>query len=124
MEQYPSYQFTNVKAPHTITASYAITQIPTDLTVVCTPATVDKTGSMNTVISGALTACGSPLAGQTITLNIQRRNKQAIGTATTQADGKYSYSWTVPSSLPNGFYVLGSSLHRRQQPIHVIDCTD
>jgi hypothetical protein len=76
----------------------------TTLTVACSPETVDKTGSMQTTIQGTLTSGTSGVSGKTITLTYN--NGQTIGTATTQSDGSYSYSWTVSSSLANGFYAL------------------
>ncbi len=102
-----SYDFTNVNAPHAITASYAITQVPTELTVECTPETVDKTASMDTVVSGyLLTDLGAPVSGQKITLTYN--GGESIGEATTQADGSYTLPWTVPSTLANGFYVVNA----------------
>lgn len=102
-----TYQFTNVNAAHTITANYAITQVATALTVACTPDTVDKSGSMITTVSGTLTTSGgAPIAGQPVALTYNDGTQQPITTATTQADGSYSYTWTAPSSLPNGHYVI------------------
>jgi hypothetical protein len=100
-----SYRFTNVNAPHTITANYAINQVATSLTVACTPETVDKSGSMITTVSGTLTtSLGAPIAGKPVVLTYNDGTEQSITTACTQADGSYSYTWTAPSSLPNGFY--------------------
>jgi hypothetical protein len=76
----------------------------TTLTLACSPETVDKTGSMQTTIQGTLTSGTSGVSGKTITLTYN--SGQTIGTATTQSDGSYSYSWTVSSSLANGFYAL------------------
>ncbi len=104
-----SYKFTSVDAQHTITASFAITQFSSHLTLYCAPDTVDKPAT--TVVQGSLsTIDGTPIAGQTVTLTYNNAGTwESIGTATTLPDGSYSYSWTVPSSLANGFYVVQAS---------------
>lgn len=105
-----------VNGPGTVKAYFAITQIATDLTVACTPQTVDKTGSMTTTIQGALTAADSPLADQTITLTYNDATEQAIAMVKTRSDGSYSYTWTVPASLPNGFHVVTAAYTGSNNP--------
>ncbi len=78
---------------------------PTTLTVECTPNTVDRSGDMRSTVQGSLIAGTTGISSKSVALTYNDgANWQAIGTATTQSDGSYSFSWTVPSSLANGFY--------------------
>jgi hypothetical protein len=97
-----------VNGPGTVTANFEVTQIATVLTVACTPESVDNTGA-TTIISGSLKASDVPLAGKTVVLSYNNGVEQTIGSATTQADGSYTYTWTVPSSLSNGFYMVSAA---------------
>ncbi len=96
----------SIGAAGTITANFVAIQA-TSLTVSCSPEKVDKPGSMQTTIQGFLTSGGSGVAGKQITLTFfDGSTWQTIGTATTQSDGSYSFIWNVPTTLPNGFYLV------------------
>lgn len=93
----------------TVTANFASTAGPatTDITVNCSPSTVDKTGTETTMISGALTSSGSGVAGKTIVLSyFDCSGWVPINSVTTGADGSYSYNWDVPATLANGVYAV------------------
>lgn len=89
----------------TATANFAPSQVTT-LEVKCDPQTVNREGSMLTTVKGSLTVGSSPLSGKTITLTYNDGTQHNIGTANTLDDGTYSCSWTVPSTLSNGFYLV------------------
>jgi hypothetical protein len=93
----------------TVTANYDIDNSPADtaLTVTCTPDTVDRTVTNNTIISGKLTSNTVGVAGKTITLTyLNITTYLPITTVTTQADGTFSYNWDVPASIQNGEYTI------------------
>jgi hypothetical protein len=85
----------------------------TELTVACTPETVDKNGNMQTQIRGTLTSGTTLLGGKDIVLTYN--NGQTITTVQTQTDGSYFYPWTVPS-LVNGFYAAKADFVGDNQP--------
>jgi len=59
-------------------------------------------------ISGVLTADGKPLEGRTVGLSIQPPTGDAysLPPATTNAEGKFTASWAIPSDAEAGSYVL------------------
>ncbi len=88
-------------------ASYS-TAIPTTITVACDPPVVPSSGSLDTTISGTLTLASdgeTGISGKTITISYHDGTTwNTILTVTTDINGVFSETWTVPSSLPNGFY--------------------
>ncbi len=94
----------------TVTVNYGASATPaaTILTIQLSPLTIDTTTSdTTTVISGDLTSSSEGIEGKTITLTyFDGANWLPIASTTTQADGSYSYSWTLPTSMQNGEYVI------------------
>jgi hypothetical protein len=94
----------------TIVASFAPDVVATWLSVGCSPATVDRSGSMTTLVSGKLALDSnhdSGISGKTVTAKYYDPGTTlwlTIGTDTTSLDGSYSISWNVPTTLPNGFH--------------------
>ncbi|MCW4025073.1 MAG: hypothetical protein NWF01_08575 [Candidatus Bathyarchaeota archaeon] len=93
----------------TVTANYGLSSSPaeTALNVTCTPNTVDRTVTNNTIISGQLTSSCVGVAGKTISLAyLNTTTYIPIATVTTQSDGTFSYNWEVPAYIQNGEYTI------------------
>jgi hypothetical protein len=97
-----------VNGPGTVTANFeAATDLPTALTIQCTPETVDKEGTQTTTITGTLTHAETPLPKRQVSLSyFDGVNWVPIETVTTAADGTYTASWDAPAALPNGLYPI------------------
>jgi Listeria-Bacteroides repeat domain (List_Bact_rpt). len=100
--------FTTPNADVLVTANYGAqssTQ-PTSLTVSSTNGTADN----SLLISGTLTSGSCGLSGKTIVLTYYDGAAwQSIGQTTTNSNGAYSFTWTVPTGLATGVYPLKAS---------------
>ncbi len=98
-------------------AALTVTQASTSLTVVCNPTTINKTGSIYTIISGTI----SPnMADKTINLYYQPGaaapdtgaptggSWTLIGSIITLSDGSYTYNWDPDDTLADGYYWINT----------------
>jgi hypothetical protein len=102
--------FTTPSCDTSVTVNYALKQdtnpAATTLTVTCS-----NSANPNAVtLSGTLTSGSTGLNCKTITLSYYNgATWVAIGQATTNSNGAYSYTWTVPTELTSGIYPLKAS---------------
>lgn len=100
--------FTTPDTDTTVTANYIVSSEPlsTELTIQCSPTTVDKYGDATTTISGVLTSGSSTVIGEVELTCFDGAEWLAIATGTTTSAGTYSHAWNVPETIANGQYVL------------------
>jgi 5-hydroxyisourate hydrolase-like protein (transthyretin family) len=92
----------------TNSATITIERLTTELTVNYVPDTVNKYVPESATITGTLTSSGTGVDGMEITLyrSDPILGQVAIGTAVTEADGSYTYTWTPETSMSNGYYLI------------------
>lgn len=92
----------------TVTANYIISEtvLPTEITVACTPTTVNKYGNTTTTITGTLTSNGIGVVREVELSYFDGIAWIPIQTVVTSETGVYSYPWDVPETVANGQYAI------------------
>jgi hypothetical protein len=101
----PTPEPTDSPTPPASPSPSAPSILETTLTLTCNPQTVTRDNTNQTTLTGKLTSQETAVPAKPIELSyFDGAHWIPIVTATTDADGVYSYVWEVPSTIPNGQY--------------------
>lgn len=103
--------FTNIEADHTLTASFASINQPTQLTIKIDPETIDKYSGTSATISGFLASNSICLEGYDVVVSYNSGVEWIILTSTAKTDenGYYSVAFPVSPETENGYVAFSAS---------------